>query len=91
MALILVIDDEPDNRALFSRILRYAGHTTLEAINGAIGLELAAAHRPDLILMDLAMPVLDGWQTTIRLKAQPGAAADSGDRADRAGGAAGQR
>ena len=56
----------------------------LTAADGAAGIELAARERPDLILMDLSLPVVDGWEATRRLKARPETEAHSGDRAHRA-------
>jgi CheY-like chemotaxis protein len=66
---ILYVEDNDDNvYVVRSRLVR-AGFTVLVAGNGAQGIELAAAEQPDLILMDLSLPVLDGWEATRRLKA----------------------
>lgn len=61
---ILHIDDDRSCRRLVSKILRAAGHQMLEAENGLQGVEIAAQERPDLILMDMTMPVMDGFQAT---------------------------
>jgi CheY-like chemotaxis protein len=71
MSHILVIDDYPDNRDVTQLILADAGHTVSSATDGIRGLYLAARDQPDLILMDLALPRLDGWAATQRLKAYP--------------------
>lgn len=57
---ILVADDNVANRKLCRALIRYAGHEVIEADNGAEAIELARAHKPDLILMDIQMPVMDG-------------------------------
>lgn len=71
MAHILIIDDYPDNRDVTQLILADAGHTVSSANDGIRGLYLAARDQPDLILMDLALPRLDGWTATQCLKAYP--------------------
>ncbi|HEV8230520.1 MAG TPA: response regulator [Candidatus Limnocylindria bacterium] len=66
---ILYVEDNDDNvYVVKSRLTRW-GHTVLVAVNGRQGIELALAERPDLILMDLSLPELDGWEATRRLKA----------------------
>ncbi len=69
MATILVADDFLENRDILCRMLELVGHRTVSAANGQEAIELAQAHHPDIILMDLSMPVLDGWEATTRLKA----------------------
>lgn len=69
MAFILLIEDYPDTRDVTELILIDAGHTVLSARNGVQGVHLAAQAQPDLILMDLALPFLDGRAATRRLKA----------------------
>ena len=71
MAHILIIEDERDNRDITELILAEAGHTVASASDAVRGLYLAARDQPDLILMDLALPRLDGWEATQRLKAYP--------------------
>ncbi|HEV8534921.1 MAG TPA: response regulator [Candidatus Limnocylindria bacterium] len=66
MAKILVVEDEPNNLELALRIVRHAGHEAIVATNGFAALELAREHRPDLVLLDLQLPKLDGW-TVVRL------------------------
>jgi CheY-like chemotaxis protein len=71
MAYILVVEDAPDNRTVAELILRDAGHTVLSVGDGASGVLAARRARPDVILMDLSLPKLDGWEATRRLKADP--------------------
>ena len=71
MALVLVVDDTEDTRDLYVEYLREHGYTVLGAENGKAGLELAAARKPDVVVMDLSMPVMDGWEATKRIKADP--------------------
>ena len=71
MAYILIVEDTHDNREVAEIILRDAGHTVLSVADGASGMAAAARVRPDLILMDLALPRVDGWEATRRLKANP--------------------
>jgi CheY-like chemotaxis protein len=69
MATILVVDDHPDSRDLLVTLLGYRGHTVLEAGHGAKALEVAAAHRLDLVITDLVMPVMDGYELVRELRA----------------------
>ena len=71
MARILLVEDNELNRDMLSRRLSRRGHQVLEATDGEAALALAASERPDLILMDMSLPVLDGWEATRRLKAVP--------------------
>ena len=66
MAKILVVEDEPNNLELALRIVRHAGHEATVATDGFAALELAREHRPQLILLDLQLPKLDGW-TVVKL------------------------
>lgn len=68
---ILVVDDDRDNLGLIRFILVKAGYRVIEAYSGTRGLELARSERPDLILLDLAMPELDGWEVARILKSDP--------------------
>jgi CheY-like chemotaxis protein len=71
MAKILLVEDNELNRDMLSRRLSRRGYQVLEATDGEAALALAASERPDLILMDMSLPVLDGWEATRRLKATP--------------------
>ncbi len=66
---ILVIEDQEDNRQILRDLLTSADFEVIEAEDGEAGLAAAAAHRPDLILMDIQLPGLDGYEATRRLKA----------------------
>ncbi len=68
MAKILVVDDNADNRNILARLVGYGGHHPVTATNGREAIGLARDTQPDLILMDLAMPEMDGWSATRRLK-----------------------
>lgn len=70
-ATILCIEDNPDNRMLVKRILEADGYHFLEAHNASTALELIDANIPDLILMDINMPDIDGYTLTARLRAMP--------------------
>src|SRR5260370_41393579 len=74
-ARILYIEDNFDNRLLVKRVLEAEGYKLLEAANAQDGLRQAMAERPDLILMDINLPEVDGYTTTARIKAMPGLAA----------------
>jgi two-component system, cell cycle response regulator DivK len=67
--LILLVDDFQDNREMYSEYLIFAGFDVAEAQSGAEALEQAVKMLPDLIVMDLALPGMDGWEATRRLKA----------------------
>ena len=67
--LILVVDDFADNREMYTQFLEFSGFRVAEAQNGHEALEKAFDLRPDLIVMDLSLPGLDGWEATRRLKA----------------------
>ena len=68
---ILYVEDNDDNVYVVKNRFTRAGFTVLVATDGEQGIAMAAAERPDLILMDLRLPVLDGWEATRRIKAQP--------------------
>ena len=68
---ILVIEDHEENRRLLHDLLTSAGYEMLEASTGEDGLAAAEQHRPDLILMDIQLPGLDGYEVTRRIKANP--------------------
>lgn len=69
-ARILIVEDNPDNRTLITDILLSLGYEVIEAIDGEQGVEKALAERPDLILMDLSLPQMDGWTATAHIKAE---------------------
>ena len=66
---VLLVDDYPDAREMYSEYLEFCGFDVVEAANGIEALERAADAAPDIILMDLSLPVMDGWEATRRLKA----------------------
>lgn len=68
---ILYVEDNEDNVYMLKNRLTRKGFTVLIASDGAEGVSLAAAEQPELILMDLSLPVLDGWEATRRIKADP--------------------
>ncbi|NTU82840.1 MAG: response regulator [Chloroflexales bacterium] len=71
MAKILLVEDNEMNRDMLSRRLQRKGHEVLIAIDGEQGVAMARAERPDLILMDMSLPILDGWEATRVIKADP--------------------
>ena len=68
---ILVVEDTEDNRQIMRDLLSSAGYDLVEAQDGAEGVAMAKSARPDLILMDIQLPVLDGYEATRRIKADP--------------------
>jgi two-component system cell cycle response regulator DivK len=68
---ILVVEDQEDNRRILHDLLTNAGYEIVQAENGEEALKAAAAERPDLILMDIQLPLLDGYEATRRIKADP--------------------
>src|SRR3954467_7898666 len=66
---LLLVDDYPDAREMYSEYLEFCGFDVVEAANGMEALQRAADEAPDIILMDLSLPVMDGWEATRRLKA----------------------
>jgi CheY-like chemotaxis protein len=71
VAKILYVEDNEDNIYVLKNRLTRAGFTVVVAMDGEQGVAIAAKEQPDLILMDLSLPVLDGWQATQQLKAMP--------------------
>jgi two-component system cell cycle response regulator DivK len=74
MATILIIEDNPANLKLATLLLLKAGHSPLSALDAETGLALAASDKPDLILMDIQLPGMDGLTATTRLKLNPATA-----------------
>jgi len=68
---ILVVEDQEDLRGVLRDLLSGTGYTVIEAADGEAGAALAKSERPDLILMDIHMPVIDGYEATRRIKADP--------------------
>jgi CheY-like chemotaxis protein len=69
--MVLIVDDFEDNREMYAEYLQFAGYRVDVATNGQEALDRAFEDPPDLIVMDLSLPVLDGWEATRRLKANP--------------------
>lgn len=67
--LVLVVDDFADNREMYSEYLSFSGYDVIEAKNGMEAIAAARDRMPDIIVMDLSLPVMDGWEATRRLKA----------------------
>ena len=67
--MVLIAEDQPDLRRLYAQQLTISGFDVIEAANGAEAIDLTSARLPDVILMDLSMPVVDGWEATRRLRA----------------------
>ena len=75
VAKILLVEDNEMNRDMLSRRLERRGYTVVFAVNGEEAITAAARETPDLILMDMSLPVIDGWEATRRIKAAPQTAA----------------
>ena len=84
MPKILLVEDNEMNRDMLSRRLIRNGYEVSIAIDGQQGVDMALSELPDLILMDMSLPVIDGWEATRRIKANDATRHDPGDRADRA-------
>src|SRR6201982_994525 len=69
--MVLLVEDNEDNRIVYSTILRHFGYSVTEALNGEEGITKARTEKPDLILMDISIPVIDGWEATQVLKHDP--------------------
>ncbi len=71
MAKIVIAEDEPDIRELIAFTLRFAGHEVITGANGQEGYELAKQHKPDLIMLDVRMPKMTGYEACQSIKAEP--------------------
>jgi two-component system, cell cycle response regulator DivK len=71
---VLIVEDNHDNRAIFAAILNHFGYDVIEAADGEDGVQLARSEHPDLILMDISLPRMDGLQATALLKSEAGTA-----------------
>ena len=71
MAKVLLVEDNEMNRDMLSRRLTRNGFEVVIAVNGQEGVDLATSSKPDLILMDMSLPILDGWEATRQVKANP--------------------
>ncbi|MGE0563509.1 MAG: response regulator [Pseudolabrys sp.] len=71
MPKILLVEDNEMNRDMLSRRLSRNGYTIAVAVDGSQGVNMAVTERPDLILMDLSLPIMDGWEATRQIKANP--------------------
>jgi CheY-like chemotaxis protein len=71
MSKILLVEDNEMNRDMLSRRLERKGFEVVIAVDGQAGVDMASSTNPDIILMDLSLPVMDGWEATRRLKADP--------------------
>jgi two-component system cell cycle response regulator DivK len=71
MAKILLVEDNEMNRDMLSRRLTRNGHVVVVAVDGAEGVAMAATEAPDVVLMDMSLPTLDGWAATRQLRANP--------------------
>jgi CheY-like chemotaxis protein len=68
---VLLIEDNDDNRIIYATYLTHSGFHVIEAADGERGIALARAEQPDVVLMDVSIPLIDGWEATRRLKADP--------------------
>ena len=69
--MVLLVEDNEDNRIVYSTILKHFGYEVIEALNGEEGIAKARSEKPDLILMDISIPIIDGWEATQVLKHDP--------------------
>jgi len=71
MSKILLVEDNEMNRDMLSRRLKRKGFEVVMAVDGQAGIDMASSTNPDIILMDLSLPVIDGWEATRQIKANP--------------------
>ncbi len=71
LATVLIVDDFEDSRAMYAAFLQFSGYRVLEAKNGLEAVAQATSELPDVIVMDLSLPELDGWEATRRIKSEP--------------------
>ncbi len=71
MAKILLVEDNEMNRDMLSRRLKRRGYEVIMALDGYQGVSMTISERPDLVLMDMSLPIVDGWEATKTLKANP--------------------
>jgi len=74
MARVLLVEDNEMNRDMLSRRLARKGYEVVIAVDGQQGVDMATSENPDIVLMDMSLPVIDGWEATRRLKAAEGTA-----------------
>ena len=68
---VLLVEDNEDNRIIYSTVLRHLGYEVVEALDGLKAIELARSLKPDIILMDISIPEMDGWEATRILRQDP--------------------
>ena len=68
---VLLVEDNEDNRIVYSTILKHYGYRVVEALNGEEGISKARSEKPDVVLMDISIPIIDGWEATQVLKHDP--------------------
>jgi CheY-like chemotaxis protein len=68
---ILLVEDNSDNRIIYRRVLEHFGYTVIEALDGEEAIRLATERVPDLVLMDISIPRIDGWEATKAIRADP--------------------
>lgn len=69
--IVLLVEDNADSRRVYATILRHHGYSVIEAADGRTGVRLAGESRPHAILMDISLPILDGWRATELIKSDP--------------------